>query len=48
MLSRPYTIKRQGDSYNDTDIMSDYASATALRGNLKADNISKYIPVKQV
>ena len=45
---KPYTIKRQGDSYNDTDIMSDYASATALRGNLKADNISKYIPVKQV
>ena len=43
---KPYTIKRQGDSYNDTDIMSDYASATALRGNLKADNISKYIPVK--
>lgn len=43
---KPYTIKRQGDSYNDTDIRSDYASATALRGNLKADNISKYIPVK--
>lgn len=43
---RPYTIKRQGDSYNDTDIRSEYASATALRGNLKADNISKYIPVK--
>lgn len=43
---KPYTIKRQGDSYNDTDIMSYYASATALRGNLKADNISKYIPVK--
>lgn len=43
---KPYTIKRQGDSYNDTDIMSDYASATALRENLKADNISKYIPVK--
>lgn len=43
---KPYTIKRQGDSYNDTDIMSDYASATALRGKLKADNISKYIPVK--
>ena len=42
----PYTIKRQGDSYNDTDIRSEYASATALRGNLKADNISKYIPVK--
>ena len=41
-----YTIKRQGDSYNDTDIRSEYASATALRGNLKADNISKYIPVK--
>ena len=43
---KSYTIKRQGDSYNDTDIRSDYASATALRGNLKADNISKYIPVK--
>ena len=43
---KPYTIKRKGDSYNDTDIRSDYASATALRGNLKADNISKYIPVK--
>lgn len=43
---KPYTIKRQGDDYNDTDIRSDYASATALRGNLKADNISKYIPVK--
>ena len=43
---KPYTIKRQGDSYNDTDIRSDYASATALRGNLKADNIFKYIPVK--
>ena len=43
---KPYTIKRQGDSYNDTDIRSEYASATALRGNLKADNISKYIPVK--
>lgn len=43
---KPYTIKRQGDSYNDTDIRSEYASAMALRGNLKADNISKYIPVK--
>ena len=43
---KPYTIKRQGDSYNDTDIRSEYASATALRGNLKADNISKHIPVK--
>ena len=43
---KPYTIKRQGDSYNDTVIRSEYASATALRGNLKADNISKYIPVK--
>ena len=43
---KPYTKKRQGDSYNDTDIRSEYASATALRGNLKADNISKYIPVK--
>ena len=43
---KPYTVQRQGDAYNDTDIRSDYASATALRGNLKADNISKYIPVK--
>lgn len=32
---KPYTIKRQGDSYNDTDIRSEYASATALRENLK-------------
>lgn len=32
---KPYTIKRQGDAYNDTDIRSDYASATALRENLK-------------
>lgn len=32
---KSYTIKRQGDSYNDTDIRSDYASATALRENLK-------------
>lgn len=43
---KPYTIKRQGDSYNDTDIRSEYASATALRENLKAGNISEYIPVK--
>ena len=43
---KPYTVQRQGDSYNDTDIRSEYASATALRGNLKTDNISKYIPVK--
>lgn len=43
---KPYTVQRQGDDYNDTDIRSDYASATALRGNLKADNIFKYIPVK--
>ena len=43
---KPYTIKRQGDAYNDTDIRSEYASATALRENLKADNISEYIPVK--
>lgn len=43
---KPYTVQRQGDAYNDTDIRSDYASATALRGNLKAGNISKYIPVK--
>jgi len=43
---KPYTVQRQGDAYNDTNIRSDYASATALRGNLKADNISKYIPVK--
>ena len=32
---KPYTIKRQGDDYNDTDIRSEYASATALRENLK-------------
>lgn len=43
---KPYTMQRQGDSYNDTDIRSEYASATALRKNLKADNISEYIPVK--
>lgn len=43
---KPYTVQRQGDSYNDTDIRSKYASATALRENLKADNISEYIPVK--
>ncbi len=43
---KPYTVQRQGDSYNDTDIRSEYASATALRKNLKADNISEYIPVK--
>ena len=43
---KPYTVQRQGDAYIDTDIRSDYASATALRGNLKTDNISKYIPVK--
>lgn len=43
---KPYTVQRQGDSYNETDIRSEYASATALRGNLKTDNISKYIPVK--
>lgn len=43
---KPYTVQRQGDSYNDTDIRSEYASATALRENLKTDNISKYIPVK--
>lgn len=43
---KPYTIQRQGDNYNDTDIRSEYASATALRENLKADNISEYIPVK--
>ena len=43
---KPYTVQRQGDSYNDTDIRSEYASATALRENLKADNILEYIPVK--
>ena len=43
---KPYTVQRQGDSYNDTDIRSEYASATALRENLKADNISEYIPIK--
>lgn len=43
---KPYTVQRQGDSYNDTDIRSEYASATALRENLKTDNISEYIPVK--
>ena len=43
---KPYTVQRQGDSYNDTDIRSEYARATALRENLKADNISEYIPVK--
>lgn len=43
---KPYTVQRQGDSYDDTDIRSEYASATALRENLKADNISEYIPVK--
>ena len=43
---KPYTVQRQWDSYNDTDIRSEYASATALRENLKADNISEYIPVK--
>ena len=32
---KPYTVQRQGDSYNDTDIRSEYASATALRENLK-------------
>lgn len=43
---KPYIVQRQGDSYNDTDIRSEYASATALRENLKTDNISEYIPVK--
>lgn len=43
---KPYTVQRHGDAYNDTDIRSEYASATALRENLKADNISEYIPVK--
>ena len=43
---KPYTVQRRGDSYNDTDIRSEYASATALRENLKVDNISEYIPVK--
>ena len=32
---KPYTVQRQGDSYNDTGIRSEYASATALRENLK-------------
>lgn len=36
---KPYTVQRQGDGYNTTDIMSDYASATALREKLKK-NIS--------
>lgn len=39
---KPYTIKRQGDSYNDTDIRSEYASATALRENLK-NRMGKWI-----
>lgn len=43
---KPYTVQRRGDSYNDTDIRSEYASATALRENLKVNNISEYIPVK--
>ena len=43
---KPYTVQRRGDGYNEAAIRSDYASATALRGNLKDDNISKYIPEK--
>ena len=55
---KPYTVQRQGDGYNATDIMSDYASATALRGKLKESinensilskdkiNISGYVPEK--
>jgi predicted nucleotidyltransferase len=32
---KPYTVQRQGDGYNDKDICSEYASATALRENIK-------------
>lgn len=39
---KPYTVQRQGDSYNDTDIRSEYASATALRENLK-NGMDKWI-----
>ena len=43
----PYTVQRQGDDYNAEAIRSDYASATALREELKQNNnISKYIPIE--
>ena len=32
---KPYTVQRQGDGYNDKYICSEYASATALRENIK-------------
>lgn len=44
---RPYTVQRQGDGYNDKDICSEYASATALRGNLNNKiNVAEYMPEK--
>ena len=47
---KPYTVQRQGDGYNAADISSTYASATALRGNLKSAephvNIHDYMPEK--
>ena len=43
---KPYTVQRQGDSYNDTDIRSEYASATALRENLNKINVAEYMPEK--
>lgn len=44
---KPYTVQRQGDGYNDKDICSEYASATALRGNLNNKiNVAEYMPEK--
>lgn len=39
----PITIKRKGDGYNDTKIMSDFPSATALREICVKENINKLL-----
>lgn len=43
---KPYTVQRQGDGYNDKDICSEYASATALREKLNKINVAEYMPEK--
>lgn len=43
---KPYTVQRQGDGYNDKDIRSEYASATALREKLNKINVAEYMPEK--
>jgi predicted nucleotidyltransferase len=41
----PKTLKREGSSYNDTDLSSTYSSATSIRNHLKENSLKELINI---